>query len=172
MGHIRFCIVTAAPRAANVLMICSGNICRSPLAECILRHKAARRGVKGDRLHIDSAGVGNWHVGDPPDPRACAVGTRHGVRMTGAARQIKPHDLRRFDMLVCMDQTHRDHLHSLGADPSKVRLLLEFDPRASQTDVPDPYEGGEAEFEEVFHLIDAACDHLLDHLLDGASERK
>ena len=154
----------------KILMICSGNICRSPLAECVLRHHAAQRGVK-DRLHIDSAGIGDWHCGETPDPRARAVARKHGVVMSGSARQVTKHDLAHFDLLICMDETHRAHLRSMGADESKVRMLLEFDPDARETDVPDPYYGGDEGFETVFRMVDAACQRLLDQVLNGTVGR-
>jgi protein-tyrosine phosphatase len=148
----------------KVLMVCTGNICRSPLAECVLRHKAVQRGVK-DRLHIDSAGVGDWHAGDAPDHRVREVAAVRGVPITGAARQVSRNDLRHFDLLVCMDQTHREHLLALGADVAKTHLLLRFNPAARTEDVPDPYYGGREGFVAVFDMIDAACEHLLEHIL-------
>jgi protein-tyrosine phosphatase len=129
-----------------------------------------QRGVK-DRLDIDSAGIGDWHTGEAPDRRACAVAKKNGVLMTGTARMITRHDLQRFDLLVCMDETHRAHLRSMGADESKVRMLMEFDPGAVETDVPDPYYGGDEGFEHVFRIVDSACQRLLDHVLNGMTER-
>jgi protein-tyrosine phosphatase len=152
-------------------MICSGNICRSPLAECVLRHKAVERGVK-DHLVIDSAGVGGWHVGEAPDHRVCEIARRNNISMTGTARQITRHDLTRFDLLVCMDRTHREHVLGMGADPNKVRMLLEFAAAAARKDegdidVPDPYYGAAEGFESVYRMIDSACGQLLRHVLDG-----
>jgi len=158
------------PQPLKILMICSGNICRSPLAECVLRHHAVKRGVK-HRVEVDSAGIGDWHAGEPPDPRSAAVARKHGVSMTGTARQVTPNDLKHFDLLVCMDQTHLEHLRMLGADQSRMRLLLQFDPDAKEGDVPDPYYGGERDFDRVYRLVDAACARLLDHLLDGTAQR-
>lgn len=146
-------------------MVCTGNICRSPLAECVLRHKSVQRGVK-DRLHIDSAGVGDWHSGEAPDYRVREVAALNGVPITGTARQVTRQDLKHFDLLICMDHTHQAHLRSLGADQSKVRLLLQFDPKAPCDDVPDPYYGGREGFVTVFNMINAACEHLLDHVLE------
>jgi protein-tyrosine phosphatase len=153
-----------ADRSIRVLTICTGNICRSPLAECVLRHKAVQRGVK-HHLHIDSAGIGDWHTGESPDTRACAVAQRHGVSMTGTARMLTSSDLAHFDLLVCMDHSHKAHALAMGADPSKVRLLRTFDPDARTDDVPDPYYGGAEGFEGVFQMIDSACDHLLNYLV-------
>jgi protein-tyrosine phosphatase len=147
-------------------MICMGNICRSPLAENVLRHKAQQRGV--DHLFvIDSAGTGGWHVGEPPDARVSRVAASHGVRMTGAARQVSPDDFQNFDLLICMDQDNREHVLKMGAPAERVRLLLEFDPAASHREVPDPYYGGADGFELVYRLVDSASERLLDHLLDG-----
>jgi protein-tyrosine phosphatase len=148
----------------RILMVCTGNICRSPLAECVLRHKAAQRGVK-ERLHIDSAGVGDWHAGEAPDPRVRQVASHYGVPMTGAARQVTQSDLKQFDLLVCMDQTHRAHLCGMGCDDARMRLLLEFDPDCGAVDVPDPYYGGIEGFHTIYRMIDRACERLLDHLL-------
>ena len=150
-------------------MVCTGNICRSPLAECVLRHKAALRGVK-ERLHIDSAGTGDWHCGEAPDPRVRQVAAHYGVTMTGTARQVTLQDLRHFDLLVCMDQTHRAHLESMGCKDVKARLLLEFDPQSRGLDVPDPYYGGIEGFHEVFRMVDRACECLLDHLLTADAD--
>jgi protein-tyrosine phosphatase len=157
----------------RICFICMGNICRSPLAENVLRHKARHRGVD-DRFLIDSAGTGGWHAGEPPDPRVRRVASSHGVPMTGTARQVCRDDFARFDHLVCMDDENREHLLAMGAPPQKVRLLLECD-RASGSggggggaacrEVPDPYYGGQDGFENVFRLVDSACDALLDELL-------
>jgi protein-tyrosine phosphatase len=150
----------------RILMICSGNICRSPLAECVLRKRAIERGAK-DRLHIDSAGIGSWHAGECPDPRVCDVASRNGVVMTGTAREITRGDLSHFDMLVCMDQSHREHVLHMGAAPARVRMLLEFDPACGSDEVPDPYYGGAEGFEAVYRLIDSACERLLERVLAG-----
>jgi protein-tyrosine phosphatase len=142
-----------------------GNICRSPLAAAVMRHKAKQRGVEGQFM-IDSAGTGGWHAGEPPDPRARAVAKKHGITMNSTARQIKRDDFSRFDLLLCMDQENREHVLGLGAPPEKVRLLLACDPDASCTEVPDPYYGGADGFENCYRLIDAACEALLADLID------
>lgn len=141
-----------------------GNICRSPLAECVFRQKAAQRGVV-DRFEIDSAGTGGWHAGEPPDLRVQRCAAARGVPITGAARQVHRNDFTRFDLLICMDESNRSHLLEMGAPPEKVHLLLNFDPRSVLDEVPDPYYGGADGFELVFNLVDAACSALLDHLL-------
>jgi protein-tyrosine phosphatase len=143
-----------------------GNICRSPLAEGVFEHKADLRGVR-DRFTVDSAGTGRWHVGEPPDPRACEIAARNGVLLTGRARRVTRGDFGRFHHLVCMDEYNRRDLARLGAPAGKLRLLLEVDPSAVVREVPDPYYGGDQGFEIVYELIDSACEALLDDLLAG-----
>ena len=141
-----------------------GNICRSPIAENVFRHKAEQRGV-ANRFEIDSAGTGGWHAGEPPDPRAHHIVTSNGIKVTGTARQIRREDFQQFDLLLCMDNENRQYLLAQGAPRDKVRLLLECDPKAGCREVPDPYYGGSDGFQRVFQLIDSACDALLDELL-------
>jgi protein-tyrosine phosphatase len=147
-----------------------GNICRSPLAEGVFRHRANERGVV-DRFVIDSAGTGGWHAGEPPDRRMLATAKRFGISLACTARQITRRDLDRFHHIICMDETNRREVLALanGADhAAKVRLLLEFDAASPAREVPDPYYGGPEGFETVFRLVDSACEKLLAHLLEGA----
>ena len=148
----------------GVLFVCTGNICRSPLAEGIFLHKVNRRGV-ADRFTVDSAGTGNWHAGAKPDPRMQAIADKYGVVMPSRARQITDSDFRRFNHLICMDEDHRRQLLDQGAPHAKLRLLLEVDDAASIDEVPDPYYGGPAGFERVYRLVDSACEALLETLL-------
>jgi protein-tyrosine phosphatase len=148
----------------RLCFVCMGNICRSPLAANVFRHKARLRGVE-DHFEVESAGTGGWHAGEPPDVRARRTASAHGVPMNGTARQIKPTDFDRFDLLLCMDDENREHLLAMGAPPAKVRLLLACDPQATCREVPDPYYGGPDGFETVYQLVDSACDALLDELL-------
>jgi protein-tyrosine phosphatase len=152
-----------SPKTA-ILFVCMGNLCRSPLAEGVFRHKAAERGVS-NRFHIESAGTGGWHAGEPPDHRVREVATRNGVTLDGTARQITRHDFKRFDHILCMDEDNREDLLAMGVPREKLRLLLECDRNASMHEVPDPYYGGTDGFELVYRLVDAACDALLDALL-------
>jgi protein-tyrosine phosphatase len=151
----------------RVLFICMGNICRSPLAEGLFRHKAGGRGA-ADRFLVDSAGTGAWHVGERPDGRVRELARRRGVDLDGRARQVTPDDLERFDHLICMDEENLRQLERLGAPGSKLRLLLESDPSSTVREVPDPYYGGRRGFEVVYDLIDSACEALLDELLAAA----
>ena len=148
----------------RILFICTGNICRSPLAEGVFLHKAHRRGV-AEHFQVDSAGTGAWHLGEQADPRARAVAARHDVILPSRARRIRPQDLSGFDHLICMDEDNREVLLEMGARDERVSLLLAFDHAAPIAEVPDPYYGGPDGFETVYRLIDRACDALLDHLL-------
>ncbi len=156
----------------RLLFICAGNICRSPLAEGVFRHRARERGALA-RFHVDSAGPGAGHAGEPADQRARDVAARHGIVLNGVARQVTRKDFTRFDLLLCADAENLDTLLDRGAHPEKTRLLLSFDPGATLREVPDPYGGGRADFETVFRLVDSASTALLDQLLapEGGSRR-
>jgi protein-tyrosine phosphatase len=155
--------MSAAP-SIKICFVCMGNICRSPIAENVFRHKASQRGVE-HLFEIDSAGTGGWHAGEPPDPRARRIVAANGIKMSGAARQIRRDDFAHFDLLLCMDEENAQYLLAQGAPRHKVRLLLDCDPNVGCREVPDPYYGGSDGFETVFHLVAAACDALLDELL-------
>jgi len=150
----------------RILFVCLGNICRSPAAEAVFRHRAAAGGVL-DRFEVDSAGTGGWHEGEPPDPRTQVVLRRHGVEPYGTARQVRSGDFARFDLLVAMDRANRDDLVAAGARPESVRLLLDWHPDERGGDVPDPYHGGEEGFLRMYRLVDRACARLLEELLGG-----
>lgn len=150
----------------RILFVCMGNICRSPLAEGVFRHKANQRCVI-ERFTIDSAGTGGWHAGEPPDPRMRRTAEQYGVTLTSRARQVRKRDINQFDLFVCMDEENQRNVLRLGVPEDHVRLLLEFDPEAPTHEVPDPYYGGDEGFETVFRLVDSACDALLDQLLNG-----
>lgn len=157
----------------RLLFVCLGNICRSPLAEAIFQHKCRER---GEHFVVDSAGLGHWHEGEPADPRTIEVARRFGIEVSSVARQIRPDDLTRFDLLLAMDRENRRGLLNLGADPDRVRLMRSFDAALRgvpehELDVPDPYLGGPEGFVEVYHMLDAACEGLLDALGTQASEK-
>ncbi len=123
-----------------------------------------------DEVELDSAGTGAWHVGSPPDERACAAAAARGIAMRSVARQVRPEDFERFDLLLAMDGENRRNLLALAPDAearAKVRMLRDFDPAAADAvsrDVPDPYYGGEDGFDHVLDLVEAACAGLLDEL--------
>jgi protein-tyrosine phosphatase len=152
-----------SPRT-SILFVCTGNICRSPLAEGIFRQHAAQRGV-ADLFFVDSAGTGDWHVGEAPDERVQRLAARQGVKLHRTARQVAPDDFARFHHIFCMDEDNREELLEMGAPADKVRLLLECDPGAPMLEVPDPYFGGDDGFALVWRLIDSACDAVLDELM-------
>ena len=123
-----------------------------------------------DEIVLDSAGTGDWHVGNPPDPRSVAAGARRGLDLSGAARQVRAGDFDDFDLVLASDAAVARDLLRLArteADRSKVRLLREFDPASAGSadlDVPDPYFGAGDGFERVIDLVDAACAGLLAEL--------
>jgi protein-tyrosine phosphatase len=149
----------------RILFVCSGNICRSPMAEAIFRRQAAEAGL-GERFLLDSAGTHGYHEGDHADPRTRKVARRHGAEVTSIAREIEPEDFENFDLIVAMDRGHLRHLRGMaGRDHTRqVRLMRDFDPRSAGQDVPDPYYSGEAAFEQVYEILDAACRGLLAEL--------
>jgi protein-tyrosine phosphatase len=151
----------------RILFVCMGNICRSPTAEGVMRRLLEEAGLT-DRVEVESAGTGGWHVGEPPDERATLAARRRGVTLAGAARQVRAADFRDFDLLIAMDRANLRELLAAAPDEEaaeRVRLLREFDPASSgDLDVPDPYFGGDRGFETVLDMVEAACRGLLDEL--------
>ncbi|WP_022881948.1 low molecular weight protein-tyrosine-phosphatase [Gryllotalpicola ginsengisoli] len=151
----------------RVCFVCSGNICRSPMAEVVFRELAAEAGV-GDRVVSTSAGTGDWHVGEPADPRTVAALQRHGFNgASHRARQFDPEWFGSLDLVVALDHSHKrilDHWAPEPAQQSKVRLLMSFAPRARTLDVPDPYYSDEAMFDTVLALVERACAGLVAQL--------
>ena len=149
----------------RILFVCMGNICRSPTAEGVMRRLLEDEGLD---VEIDSAGTGGWHAGEPPDERATLAARRRGVTLEGAARQVRPEDFRRFDLLIALDRSNLRELLARAPDEEgaeKVRLLREFDPAADgDLDVPDPYYGGDRGFETVLDMVEASCRGLIDEL--------
>lgn len=155
----------------RVLFVCTGNICRSPLAEALFAHYVRERGLS-DRFAADSAGLGDWHVGDPADPRTRRVAARHGVAVPSIARQLEDRDFDRFDLVVAMDRGHLRELRSRAPLRSrdKVRLMRDYDaPEHHGRDVPDPYYGGLEGFEDVYQMLAVSCRNLLDSLEEPPS---
>ena len=146
----------------SVLFVCLGNICRSPLAEVALRGEARRLGLD---LIIDSAGTGNWHAGEPPDPRAQAVALRHGADASGLrARQVVPADFRRFTHVIAMDTDNLANLRRLAPDTAtaELSLLLDHVPGRKGQSVADPYFGDDSGFEETWADVVAGARGLLE----------
>jgi protein-tyrosine phosphatase len=155
-------------RATRVLFVCLGNICRSPTAEGVMRSLVEREGLR-DSIQLESAGTGAWHVGSAPDERATAAALARGVELEGRARQVRAEDFEDFDLLLAMDGENLRELRRLAPGEeqrAKVRLLREFDEASTgaDLDVPDPYYGGAGGFDEVFELVRAACEGLLEQI--------
>ncbi len=152
----------------SILFVCLGNICRSPLAEGVFRHRVAEAGLQ-DRFRIASAGTGGWHVGDPPDPRSRAVAEARGVSLEGqTAQRVSPSDFDDFDLIVAMDRSNLTDLQRSAGEGRRARIVLlrDYDPDPGDGEVPDPYYGGPGGFDRVFDMVDRCCAELLDSLLD------
>ncbi len=162
----------------RVCFVCTGNICRSPMADVVLRAMAARTALGdgtalGNHLVVDSAGTGNWHAGEPMDPRAAAALAAAGYADHGhRARAFEAAWFGERDLVVAMARTHQQTLAGLarhragGGHRAELVLLRPFDPRAGgSVDVPDPYYGDAAHFDECLAMIEAGCRGLVDDLV-------
>ena len=147
----------------RVLMVCLGNICRSPTAEAMLRKHVHEAGLDA-RVEVDSAGTADYHVGSPPDRRAIAHGEKRGLAMKKLrGRQVQRSDFDRFDVILAMDDDNLENLLRLRPQGSRaeVGLLMDYARDAGSREVPDPYYGGTEEFERVLDLVDAASAGLV-----------
>lgn len=140
-------------------MVCLGNICRSPLAEGILRSK-----VDPTYIHVDSAGTGGWHVGEQPDERSIKVARKYGLDITyQRGRKFSTYDFEQFDHIYVMDNAnYRDVIQLANSEEErrKVQLILDEIFPGENVDVPDPYYGGDYGFENVFKMLDEACERI------------
>jgi len=146
----------------RVLFVCLGNICRSPTAEGVFRHKLREAGLE-DLIEVDSAGTGDWHVGKPPDSRTRRAAQLRGYDLSQLrGRQVSVADFTRFDLILAMDHSNLVHLQSLrpGNAATELDLFLRRH-KLALDEVPDPYYGGEDGFEQVLDLIEQASDALL-----------
>ena len=148
----------------RVCFVCTGNICRSPMAESVFRARVEEAEL-GDLVEVDSAGTGGWHEGDGADPRTVAVLEENGYDSDHIARQFQPSWFSRLDLVIALDSGHLKALRRLAPAPQdaeKVRLLRSYDPAADgDLDVPDPYYGGMDGFEECLEMVEAASLGLL-----------
>lgn len=144
-------------------MVCLGNICRSPLAEGILKSK-----LKAENVIVDSAGTGGWHAGETPDPRSIETAKKNGIDITDQrARQFKVSDFDVFDIIYVMDASNEVNVKNLArneADIKKVKRILSELPNSKHSDVPDPYYGGITGFDDVYEMLDKACEAIVTKL--------
>lgn len=147
----------------NVLFVCMGNICRSPMAEGIFRREIAKAGLM-DKVHIDSAGTHSYHVGSKPDQRAQNAANKRGVNISGLrGRQVANVDFEKFDYILAMDTVNLNNLKRRAPARlhGKLRLLLSYSRKYPNLDVPDPYYGGISGFEENLDMIEDAVQGLI-----------
>ncbi|WP_405972949.1 low molecular weight phosphotyrosine protein phosphatase [Streptomyces sp. NBC_00988] len=158
----------------RVSFVCTGNICRSPMAEAVFRARVAEAGLDG-LVEVDSAGTDGWHEGDGADPRAVAVLEEHGYGTDHVARRFQASWFSRLDLVIALDSGHRKILRRLAPterDAEKVHLLRSYDPDATgDLDVPDPYYGGLDGFEECLEMVEAASESLLAAVRDEVEGR-
>ena len=147
----------------KILMVCLGNICRSPLAEGILKSK-----LKAENVIVDSAGTGGWHAGETPDPRSIETAKKNGIDITDQrARQFKVSDFDFFDIIYVMDASNEVNVKNLARneeDIKKVKRILSELPNSKHSDVPDPYYGGITGFDDVYEMLDKACEAIVTKL--------
>jgi protein-tyrosine phosphatase len=150
-------------KPTRVLMVCLGNICRSPTAEAVLRKKVHAAGLD-ERVEVDSAGTADYHVDSPPDRRAVAHGERRGLKMKHLrGRQVSRDDFDRFDFILAMDDDNLANLQRMrpAGSRAKLALLMSYAPEAGSHEVPDPYYGGAEGFETVLDLVESAADGFI-----------
>lgn len=152
----------------KILMVCLGNICRSPIAEGILRHKL--RVMKNEDVQTDSAGTSNFHVGEQPDSRMRMTAVKNGMDISDLrARQFVQSDFDEFDLIYAMDNANKMDILKLArndADRAKVKLILDEIYPGENREVPDPYYGGDEGFQQVFDMLDDATDQLIARYMD------
>lgn len=172
--------MTSTDTPYRITVVCLGNVCRSPIGEVVLRARLADAGL-ADRVVVDSAGTGDWHLGHPADRRALATMDAAGYPHDHVARQIDSGWMDGIDLLLAMDEANYRDLAAMRASATSqpdLRMMRSFDPELGHLlephpdlDVPDPYFGDQAGFEEVLRMIEKAADGVVDDLLDGRLQR-
>ncbi len=153
-------------KQVKVLMVCLGNICRSPTAEGVFTHVVNKAGLS-DKIHIDSAGTHAYHVGEPPDERAQLHAKKRGIDLSQQrARRVNAEDFAVYDFILAMDHENLRNLQAMCPPDArhKVQLFLDFAPGRQESQVPDPYYGGAQGFEFVLDLVEEASQGLLSHI--------
>jgi protein-tyrosine phosphatase len=151
----------------RLLLVCLGNICRSPMAEGALRARLREARLDGV-VEVDSAGTGDWHVGDPPDPRAIAAARRHGVDIAGLrARQLRADDFDAFDWLLCADHANLRDVRAIAPRGGRAGAALFMEWAGLAGPIADPYTGGEDHFEQAWRQVDAAARAAVERLRRG-----
>ena len=147
----------------HVCVVCSGNICRSPIGEQVLRAAIADAGLD-DQVRVSSAGIGDWHIGQGANRRAATVLRAAGYATDHTARQITPGELAGVDLALAADRGHLRDLRRMTPDHTKIALLRSFDPAADDDEVPDPYYGPDSGFDEVLAMTEAAVPGVVEEI--------
>lgn len=143
----------------SVLFVCLGNICRSPMAEAVLRHQLREEGLV-EKVRVDSAGTGNWHAGEPPHRGTRDLLADRGISVNGIrARQIGKQDLENFDYVIVMDNNNYGDVKKLAGNETEIHRFVDFIPDTEYKEVPDPYFTGD--FEETYRLVEAGCQGII-----------